>query len=79
MKAKTKRKSGKTNKKSVEWLQNTGFLGTEDLQTIGYNNDVTFDDLEAIDFNNDTQMTDFTENDKIDLKKTFATQQAAKK
>ena len=55
-----------------------GFLGTGNLQTIDYNNDATLDDLETIDFNNDTQMTDLTDIDKIDLKKTSATQQAAK-
>ena len=37
-----------------------GFLGTDDLQTIDYNNDVTLDDLETVDFNDDTQMTDLT-------------------
>ena len=55
-----------------------GFLGTDDLQTIDYNNDVTLDDLETVDFNDDTQMTDLTDIDKIDLKKSSATQQAAK-
>ena len=69
----------KTNKKSAEWLKKADFLGRDDLQTIDYNNDVTLDDLETIDFNNDTQMTDLTDIDKIDLKKTSATQQAAKK
>ena len=49
------------------------------LQTIDYNNDLTLDDLETIDFNNDTQITDLTDIDKIDLKHTSATQQAAKK
>ena len=67
------------NKKSAEWLKKAGFLGTGNLQTIDYNNDATLDDLETIDFNNDTQMTDLTDIDKIDLKKTSATQQAAKK
>ena len=41
-------------------------LGTDDLQTIDYNNDVTLDDLKTIDFNNDTQITDLTSIDKID-------------
>ena len=66
------------NKKSAEWLKKAGFLGTDNLQTIDCNNDATLDDLETIDFNNDTQMTDLTDIDKIDLKKTSATQQAAK-
>ena len=41
-------------------------LGTDDLQTSDYNNDVTLDDLKTIDFNNDTQITDLTSIDKID-------------
>ena len=69
----------KTNKKSAEWLKKGGFLGRDDLQTIDYNNDVTLDDLETIDFNNDTQMTELSNIDKIELKKTSATQQAVKK
>ena len=79
-KAKTKRKSekNKTNKKSAEWLKKAGFLGTGNLQTIDYNNDVTLDDLETICFNNNTQMTELTDIDKIDSKKTSAIQQAAK-
>ena len=43
-----------------------------------YNNDVSLDVLKTIDFNNNTQMTDLSDIDKIDLKKTCATQQAAK-
>ena len=69
----------KTNKKSIEWLKKAGFLGTDDLQIIDYNNDLTLDDLETVDFNNHTKMTDLTDIDKIDLKKTSAMQQAAKK
>ena len=68
-----------TNKKSVEWLKKAGFLGTDNLQTTDNNNDVTLDDLETIDFNIDTQMTDLINIDKIDLKKTSARQQVAKK
>ena len=71
--------SKKKKKKSAEWLKKAVFLGTDDLQTIDYNNDLTLDDLETIDFNNDTQITDLTDIDKMDLKHTSATQQAAKK
>ena len=67
----------KTNKKSIEWLKKAGFLGTDDLQIIDYNNDLTLDDLETVDFNNHTKMTDLTDIDKIDLRKTSAMQQAA--
>ena len=69
----------KTNKKSAEWLKKAGFLEIDDLATTDYNKDVSLDDLETINFNNDTQMTDLTDIDEIDLKKTSATLQAAKK
>ena len=49
-----------------------GFLETDDLMTIDYNNDV--------DYHNDTQPNDLNnEIDKINLKKTSAMQKAAKK
>ena len=57
-----------------------GFLETDDLMTIDYNNDVSLDDVAAVDYHNDTQPNDLNnEIDKINLKKTSATQKAAKK
>lgn len=53
----------------------TGFLGTDNLQTIDYNNDVRINKLETVDSNNNTQMTDVND---TDLKKTSTTQQTAK-
>ena len=67
----------KKKKKSAEWLKKAGFLGTDNLQAIDCNNGVTLDDIKTRDFNNDTQMIDLTDSDKIDLKKTTATQRAA--
>ena len=78
-KQRQKKNLKKANEKSAQWLKKTGFLGTDDLQRIDYNNGVTLGDLETVDFNNDTQMTDLTDIDKIDLKKTYTTQQAATK
>ena len=49
------------------------------LQTIHHNNDVSVNDIETADFNSDTQMTDLNDIDKLNLKKTPATQHAAKK
>ena len=69
----------KANKKSTEWLKKASFLGTDNLKTIDYNNNITLDDLETIDFNNDTQMTDLTDIDKIDLKKTLQYNKQLKK
>ena len=57
-----------------------GFLETDDLMTIDYNNDVSLDDAATVDYHNDTQPNDLNnEIDKINLKKTSATQKAAKK
>ena len=47
-----------------------GYLGSDDLQTIDYNNDTPIDDLETVDFNNDTEMSDL-----IDLKETSGTKE----
>ena len=48
--------------------------------TIDYNNDVSLDDAATVDYHNDTQPNDLNnEIDKINLKKTSATQKAAKK
>ena len=66
----------KTKKKASKWLKKASFLGTDNLQTIDYNNDTSLDNLEAVDFNNDTQMIDLTN---VDLKKTSAAQETAKK
>ena len=73
------KKAEKTNKKASKWLKKASFLGTDNLQTIDYNNDVSLDDIETIDFNDDTQMADLNDFDKIDLKETSATQQIAKR
>ena len=54
----------KLNKKASKWLKKAGYLGTDDLETIYYNNDTPMDDLGTVDLNNDTKMSDL-----IDLKK----------
>ena len=57
-----------------------GFLETDNLMTIDYNNDVSLDDVATVDYHNDTQPNDLNnEIDKINLKKTSATKKAAKK
>ena len=63
----------------VHWLKQAGYLDTDDLQTIGHNNNTNvndLDDVELVDYNNDTSINDV---DKINLKKTSGTQMAAKK
>ena len=54
----------KLNEKASKWSKKACYLGTDDLETINYNNDTPMDDLETVDFNNDTEMSDL-----IDLKK----------
>ena len=59
-------------------LKKAGFRGTDYLQTIDYDNDVSLDDIETVGFNNNTQMADLNGIHKIELKRTSATQQTAK-
>ena len=82
------------NKKAADWLRRAGYLDTDDLQTIDYNNDTNvadLDDLQTIDYNNDTNVADIDDletigynndtsvGDFINLKKTSGTQLATKK
>ena len=58
----------KAKNKAADWLKKAGFLGTDDLQTIDYNNDTNkndLDDVETINYNNDTNISDL---DDINLK-----------
>ena len=67
----------KANKRAAEWLRKTGFLDTDDLETIDYNNDTNIndlDDVETINYNNDTNINDL---DNVHLKKTSGAQLAA--
>ena len=69
----------KANKKAADWLRKAGFLGTDDLETIDYNNDTNIndlDDVETINYNNDTKINDV---DNVNLRKTSGAQIAAKK
>ena len=45
-------------------------MGTDDSETIDYNNDTPMDKFETVDFNNDTEMSDL-----IDLKKESGTKE----
>ena len=65
-------------KKAAGWLKKTGFLCTDDLETIDYNNDTIIndlDDVEIINYNNDKNINDL---DNVNLKKTLRAQMAAK-
>ena len=65
-------------KKAPGWLKKTGFLCTDDLETIDYNNDTIIndlDDVEIINCNNDKNINDLNN---VNLKKTLRAQMAAK-
>ena len=61
----------------ADWLKKAGYLESDDLDTINYNNDTNVDDLERVDYNKNTNINDL---EKTYLKKkTSGTQIAAKK
>ena len=65
-------------KKAAGSLKKTGFLCTDDLETIDYNNDTIIndlDDVEIINYNNDKNINDL---DNVNLKKTLRAQIAGK-
>ena len=71
---------GNINKEATEWLKKTGFLETDDLETIDYNNDVNLNDLETVDYNNDTQLNELAnEIEQANLKTASAKQKPASK
>ena len=48
-----------------------GYLETDDLETVDYNNDVSLDDVATVDYNMDTQPNELDNDiEKIDLKNT---------
>ena len=76
---KSRRILKKAEKKAADWLRKARFLGTDDLETIDYNNDTNvndLDDVETITYNNDTNVNNL---DNVNLKKTSGAQIAAKK
>ena len=72
----------KQTKKQIKNLLNgkkAGFLETDYLKTVDYNNDVNLDDVATVDYNNNTHPNDLNkEIDQVDLKNTLATQKATK-
>ena len=72
----------KANKKASDWMKRTGYLDTDDLTTIDYNNATGLADLETAEYNNDTRMFDLDihlNTNKIYLKNSLGKQQAAKR
>ena len=69
----------RSNKKATAWLRKAGYLDTDDLETIDYNNDSNIndlDDVETVDYNNDNNLNNL---DDTDLKKVSGKRIAAKK
>ena len=62
--------SKKANKKAADWLRRVGYVDTDDLETIDYNNDTNVNGLKDTNTNNI---------DNINLKKTSGAQITAKK
>ena len=48
----------KVNKKASKWLKRAGYLDTDDLETINYNNDTNMDNIETVDYDNGTNVND---------------------
>ena len=68
----------KSNEKAANYLRKTGYLDTDGLETVDYNNDNDIADLDyvaTVDHNNDNNLKDL---DDIGLKKTSGKQIAAK-
>ena len=60
-------------------VKKAGFLETNDLEMIDYNNDVNLDDVATVDCNNDKNPNNLNNDiQKIDIKKTSATQMQLK-
>ena len=58
------------NKKAADWLRQAGYLDTDDLQTIDYNNDTSvndLDDLQTKDYNNDTHKNKIIQNSTLNM------------
>ena len=69
----------KANKKATEWLKKAGYLETDDLATVNYNNDVSLDDVQTVDYNNDTQFDELDSEPEQIVPKNISTQKTAKK
>ena len=68
----------KANKKTTEWLKEVGYLETDDLETVDYNNDVSLDDVQTVDYNNDTQLDELDSEPEQIVPKNISIQKTAK-
>ena len=69
----------KANKKATEWLKKAGYLETDDLETVDYNNDISLDDVQSLDYNNNTQLDELDSEPAQIVPKNISTQKTAKK
>ena len=71
------------NRRAANWIKKAGYLKTDDLETVDYNNDVSLNDVATVDYNKDTQPNELdNDTEKIDLQNTsknILTQKAAKR
>ena len=69
----------KAIKKATEWLKKAGYLETNDLETIDYNNDVSLHDVQTVVYNNDTQLDELHSEPEQIVPKNISTLKTAKK
>ena len=69
----------KANKKATEWLKKAGYLETDDLETVDYNNDISLDDVQTVDYNNNTQLDELDSEPEQIVPKIISNQKTAKK
>ena len=75
----TKGRLKKANKKAAEWLKNAGYLETDDLEMVDYNNDICLDDIQNVNYNNDTQFDELDSDPEQIAPKNISTQKTAKR
>ena len=69
----------KANKKATEWLKKAGYLETDDLETVDYNNDISLDDVQTVDYNNNTQLDELDSELEQIVRKIFQPKKQPKK
>ena len=69
----------KANKKATEWLKKAGYLETDNLETVDYNNDISLDDVQTVDYNNNTQLDELDSEHEQIVRKIFQPKKQPKK
>ena len=67
------------NKKLLNGWKKAGYLETDDLETVDYNNDINLDDVQTRDYNNDTQLDELDSEPEQIVQKNISTQKNSQK